>query len=163
MNASRRIKRRLSADYRTPTKHLGTKAFGKRTKAGKRKLASKPSARALPSRTILHTRAVAAFSHFVMSADHTQMAQLVLSSAQKSALSLITWFERVSHLQWDKIAQQFRGKVDRTRLSIKAAAEIPISLSFVDKYQPPGSFRNKCWCTQPAMPGEDTCYTHHAG
>jgi hypothetical protein len=168
-----RTKRRLSRDYNTPTKDLGSKGFGMLAKTAKRKSIINLSSGPRPSPTLLHAKALAAFSHFVIHGDHTSMAKLVLSGRNDRGRALIVaWFERVSQLHWDKIDRRFRGKPDRTRLSVEAAARIPVAQSSAPKsagaatvdYSRSTFPRIKCSvCERPAMPGEDTCYSHHSG
>jgi hypothetical protein len=122
---------------------------------------------------MLHAKALAAFSHFVTHGDHTSMARLVLSGRNDRGRALIVaWFERVSQLHWDKVDHRFRGKPDRTRLLVEAAARIPIaqgsgstSAGTVPINYSRSTFpRIKCAvCERPAMLGEDTCYAHHSG
>jgi hypothetical protein len=137
-----RTKRRLSDDYKPPAK------------------THKVSVPPRRSRIMLPREA---FSHFVAHGNHTPMADIVRTATRKKK-SLIAWFERVSQLRWDNIAQRFRGKVDTARLSIKAAAGVPITRNFT--YKNPRSITpgNKCAvCGRPAMPGENTCYFHDPG
>lgn len=144
-----RTKRRLSDDYMPPAK------------------THKVSVPPRRSRIMLPPDA---FAHFVAHGNHTPMADIVRAATRKKK-SLIEWFESVSHLRWDKVAQRFRGKVDRTRLSIKAAASVPIPIAAamlrrasVDKYRHRVLPRDKCVvCGRPAMPGEKACYFHDSG
>lgn len=166
-------KSRISADYDTPTKDFGAKGFANCVKTAKQKRIANYSSGPRPPPNMLHEKALAAFAHFVTFGDHTAMARLVLSGRNdRGRALLVAWFERVSQLHWHKMDLRFRGKPDRTRLSVELAARVPIAPG----YEPMGTAavridyprntipkRNCAVCGRPAMPDEDTCYTHHSG
>jgi hypothetical protein len=173
-----RIKKHLSREYGAPTQNLGTEAFEKLRKTKRAVSGIKASATKvakLSTDSVANPRktALAAFSHFVAHGDHTSMAALVISAPNNRARGLlVAWFERVGQLRWDNTSQRFRGKPDRSRLSVEAAICTPIprasgALRDIVVYNYPRNSvfsSNKCAvCGHPAMPGEDTCYHHQSG
>jgi len=159
------LKRRLSGDY-------SGGCAAKTSSQLKARKANNPARKAKAIQNQLQRECVKAFAHWKDHGNYTAIIKIAhRAQGPRTHNAVLTWFEHVSGLRWEKHGGRFIGKDRGKAKTVEAAASIPIwsvkkpnngSTAMLPSRRPLGQLPKCKVCGRPAMPTEDICFGHQS-